>query len=127
MRAGPKQRERCIEMPTARTELPSCLTLARPFAPTWMVRLHAVHRLRSVAGTAFALRGAPPPRCPLPCGWRLLGAFAIVAANFNRNRCSISGLLQQMVNTPVLVLNQNYEPLNVCNVRRAFVLLDLGK
>jgi len=32
-----------------------------------------------------------------------------------------------MVNSHVLVLNQNYEPLNVCNVRRAFVLLDLGK
>jgi len=29
--------------------------------------------------------------------------------------------------SPVLVLNQNYEPLNVCNVRRAFVLLDRGK
>ena len=28
---------------------------------------------------------------------------------------------------PVLLLNQNYEPLNVCNVRRAFVLLDRGK
>jgi 5-methylcytosine-specific restriction endonuclease McrA len=28
---------------------------------------------------------------------------------------------------PVLVLNQNYEPLNVCNVRRAFVLVDRGK
>ena len=27
----------------------------------------------------------------------------------------------------VLVLNQNYEPLNVCNARRAFVLLDGGK
>src|SRR5690606_13459176 len=27
----------------------------------------------------------------------------------------------------VLVLNQNYEPLNVCNVRRAFVLVDKGK
>jgi 5-methylcytosine-specific restriction endonuclease McrA len=26
-----------------------------------------------------------------------------------------------------LVLNQNYEPLNVCNVRRALVLLDRGK
>ncbi|MBI2865158.1 MAG: HNH endonuclease [Chloroflexi bacterium] len=31
------------------------------------------------------------------------------------------------MNLPVLVLNQNYEPLNVCNVRRAFVLLDRGK
>jgi len=31
------------------------------------------------------------------------------------------------VNSPVLVLNQNYEPLNVCNVRRAFVLLHRGK
>jgi 5-methylcytosine-specific restriction endonuclease McrA len=28
---------------------------------------------------------------------------------------------------PVLVLNQNYEPLNVCTVRRALVLLDRGK
>lgn len=27
----------------------------------------------------------------------------------------------------VLVLNQNYEPLNICNVRRAFVLLLRGK
>jgi 5-methylcytosine-specific restriction endonuclease McrA len=27
----------------------------------------------------------------------------------------------------VLVLNQNYEPLNVCNARRAFVLVDKGK
>lgn len=27
----------------------------------------------------------------------------------------------------VLVLNQNYEPLNVCNTRRALVLLDGGK
>ena len=28
---------------------------------------------------------------------------------------------------PVLVLNQNYQPFNVCNARRAFVLLGLGK
>jgi len=28
---------------------------------------------------------------------------------------------------PVLVLNQNYDPLNVCTVRRALVLLDRGK
>jgi 5-methylcytosine-specific restriction endonuclease McrA len=27
----------------------------------------------------------------------------------------------------VLVLNQNYEPLNVCNIRRAFVLVNRGK
>ena len=32
-----------------------------------------------------------------------------------------------MLNLPVLVLNQNYDPLNVCNVRRAVVLLDVGK
>jgi 5-methylcytosine-specific restriction endonuclease McrA len=31
------------------------------------------------------------------------------------------------MNSAVLVLNQNYEPLNVCNVRRAFVLVDRGK
>ena len=28
-----------------------------------------------------------------------------------------------MINAPVLVLNQNYEPLNVCSVRRAVVLI----
>ena len=28
---------------------------------------------------------------------------------------------------PVLVLNQNYQPLNVCNVKRAFVLIARGK
>ncbi len=32
-----------------------------------------------------------------------------------------------MINLPVLVLNQNYEPLNVCRVRRAIVLLYHGK
>ncbi len=32
-----------------------------------------------------------------------------------------------MVGLPVLVLNQNYEPLNVCQVRRAMVLLFRGK
>ena len=31
------------------------------------------------------------------------------------------------MNAAVLLLNLNYEPLNVCNVRRALVLLDLGK
>jgi hypothetical protein len=29
--------------------------------------------------------------------------------------------------SPVLVLNQNFEPLNVCNVRRALVLVLDGK
>lgn len=32
-----------------------------------------------------------------------------------------------MINLPVLVLNQNYEPLNICRVRRAVVLLFSGK
>ena len=32
-----------------------------------------------------------------------------------------------MINYPVLVLNQNYEPLNVCRARRAVVLLWRGK
>lgn len=32
-----------------------------------------------------------------------------------------------MLGSSVLVLNQNYEPLNVCNARRAFNLLDRGK
>ncbi len=32
-----------------------------------------------------------------------------------------------MTNRPVLVLNQNYEPLNICRARRAVVLLYRGK
>ncbi len=32
-----------------------------------------------------------------------------------------------MINRPVLVLNQSYEPLNVCHVRRAIVLIYNGK
>jgi 5-methylcytosine-specific restriction endonuclease McrA len=32
-----------------------------------------------------------------------------------------------VVNSAVLVLNENYEPLNVCNARRAVVLVDRGK
>ena len=32
-----------------------------------------------------------------------------------------------MIGSAVLVLNQNYEPLNVCNARRAVVLLHRGK
>lgn len=32
-----------------------------------------------------------------------------------------------MVNNPVLVLNQNYEPLNICRARRAIVLIHRGK
>ncbi len=32
-----------------------------------------------------------------------------------------------MINSPVLVLNQSYEPLNLCRVRRAVVLVFCGK
>lgn len=32
-----------------------------------------------------------------------------------------------LINNPVLVLNQNYQPLNVCNARRAIILLGRGK
>jgi 5-methylcytosine-specific restriction endonuclease McrA len=32
-----------------------------------------------------------------------------------------------LIDSPVLVLNQNYQPLNVCNVRRAVSLLGLRK
>jgi 5-methylcytosine-specific restriction endonuclease McrA len=32
-----------------------------------------------------------------------------------------------MVNSPVLVLNQSYEPLNLCRIRRAIVLVFRGK
>ena len=31
------------------------------------------------------------------------------------------------ISAPVLVLNQNYQPLNICNVRRAVVLVCVGK
>ncbi len=31
------------------------------------------------------------------------------------------------INSPVLVLNQNYQPLNICNAKRALVLMDRGK
>ncbi len=31
------------------------------------------------------------------------------------------------INSPVLVLNQNYVPLNICNVRRAVTLISRGK
>ena len=33
----------------------------------------------------------------------------------------------KLVNMPVLVLNQSYEPLNICRVRRAVVLIQVGK
>jgi len=36
-------------------------------------------------------------------------------------------MVNGMVSTSVLVLNQNYHPLNVYNVGRAVVLLDRGK
>ncbi len=36
-------------------------------------------------------------------------------------------MLNGTISSPVLVLNQNYVPLNVCNVRRAVVLVDRGK
>ena len=32
-----------------------------------------------------------------------------------------------ILNTRVLVLNQNYEPINVCNTKRAINLLEKGK
>ena len=35
--------------------------------------------------------------------------------------------MTMVLNTPVLVLNQNYQPLNICNVRRAMVLVGVGK
>lgn len=33
----------------------------------------------------------------------------------------------KLINLPVLVLNQSYEPLNICRVRRAIVLIQNGK
>ena len=37
------------------------------------------------------------------------------------------GVDGKVVNLPVLVLNQSYEPLNICRVRRAVVLIQGGK
>lgn len=34
---------------------------------------------------------------------------------------------KERLDSSVLVLNQNYEPLNICHIRRAFVLLGKGK
>ena len=39
----------------------------------------------------------------------------------------VSAILQVIVSQAVLVLNQNYEPLNVCQTRRAVVRLIGGK
>jgi 5-methylcytosine-specific restriction endonuclease McrA len=33
----------------------------------------------------------------------------------------------EIIKLPVLVLNQNYQPLNICRVRRAVVLINYGK
>ncbi|KAB2926032.1 MAG: HNH endonuclease [Bacteroidetes bacterium] len=46
--------------------------------------------------------------------------------------CVFSSLFQSKsihgrLNSKVLVLNQNYEPLSVCNVKKAIILLFLGK
>ncbi len=32
-----------------------------------------------------------------------------------------------LLNSPVLILNQNYQPLNICNAKRAIILLGRGK
>lgn len=39
----------------------------------------------------------------------------------------VGSRMNGLVNSAVLVLNENYEPLNVCNARRAVVLVDRGK
>ena len=48
-------------------------------------------------------------------------------ASFARGRVSSVWTREGRVVSSVLVLNQNYEPLNVCNTRRALVLVDGGK
>jgi len=39
----------------------------------------------------------------------------------------MQALVPTALNSPVLVLNQNYQPLNVCNAKRAFVLISHEK
>ena len=36
-------------------------------------------------------------------------------------------VLRKSIDSPVLLLNQNYQPLNVCSARRAIVLMSKGK
>ena len=35
--------------------------------------------------------------------------------------------ISKSIEAPVLVLNQNYQPLNICSARRAIVLMGRGK
>lgn len=51
------------------------------------------------------------------------------AAKLSAGLCHAGGreACVSVINSPVLVLNQNYEPLNICRVRRAMVLILRGK
>ena len=55
----------------------------------------------------------------------MVGAFP----SLGRQCCShgLAPTRREALVYSVLVLNQNYEPINVCNARRAVVLLDRGK
>lgn len=46
---------------------------------------------------------------------------------FYAKNCKDMSELSDIINLPVLVLNQSYEPLNICRVRRAVVLIQDGK
>src|SRR5215212_5002332 len=92
--------------------------------------------------TGFGCAGARflrmPASCRTPQGTQLIGCLrdARILPNLapRHRACRAAGGAapggrarpEAGVNT-VLVLNQNYEPINVCNARRAVVLLDWGK
>ena len=57
----------------------------------------------------------------------LLLQFAKITPTIRNEIGDKGSALMSALQTTVLVLNQNYEPLNVCNARRAVVLLQRGK
>src|SRR5205823_11598224 len=86
----------------------------RPAASCSMPR--SASRTRSVCQAGTRLAWSCRTESLLPDGWGELLQFGQAAREKVRRRMSC-----------VLVLNQNYEPLNVCNARRALVLVDGGK
>ncbi len=55
------------------------------------------------------------------------GSGAVIGRNIGLRYCPVLLLNGLDMNEPVLVLNRNYEPLNVCSTRRALGLLMVGK
>ncbi|MBM3942347.1 MAG: HNH endonuclease [SAR202 cluster bacterium] len=52
---------------------------------------------------------------------------AIIDSSQDNGHLAVKATVVVALNSPVLVLNLNYVPINVCSVRRAIILLDKGK